>query len=76
MTKLVITLKKISKENISCRKAFAWMRYYRIRKWNFIQDTRLKNKIENNSTWEGAFYQSEWVKVYSSWVILVFSLYA
>ena len=22
----------------------------------------LKKKIENNSTWEGAFYQSEWVK--------------
>ena len=37
--------------------------------------TRLINKIENNSTWEGAFYQSEWVNVYSSWVILVFSLY-
>ena len=25
--------------------------------------THLKNKIENNSTWEGAFYQSEWVKI-------------
>ena len=37
--------------------------------------TRLKIKIENNSTWEGAFYQSEWVKMNSSWVILVFSLY-
>ena len=24
--------------------------------------TSLKNKIENNSTWEGAFYQIEWVK--------------
>ena len=23
--------------------------------------TRIKNKIENNWTWEGAFYQSEWV---------------
>ena len=28
---------------------------------------RLKNKIENNSTWEGAFYQSEWVKISSSY---------
>ena len=37
--------------------------------------TGLKNKIENNSTWGGAFYQSEWVKINSSWVTLVFSLY-
>ena len=37
--------------------------------------SRLKNKIENNSTWEGAFYQSEWVKINWSWVILVFSRY-
>ena len=37
--------------------------------------TRLKNTIENNSTWEGAFYQSAWVKINSSWVILVFSIY-
>ena len=35
--------------------------------------TCLKNKIENNWTWEGAFYQSEWVKNNSNWVILVFS---
>ena len=28
--------------------------------------TRLKNKIENNSTWEDAFYQREWVKTNSS----------
>ena len=34
--------------------------------------TRLKNKIDNNSTWEGAFYQSEWVKTNSCWVSLVF----
>ena len=40
-----------------------------------IQSTRLKNKIENNSTWEGAFYQSEWLKTNSRWVVLVFSLY-
>ena len=32
-------------------------------------------KVENNSTWKGAFYQSEWVKINSSWVILIFSLY-
>ena len=37
--------------------------------------TRSKNEIENNSAWEGVFYQSEWVKINSSWVILVFSLY-
>ena len=40
----------------------------------FKDTTRLKNKIENNSTWEGDFYQSEWVKINSNWVILVFSL--
>ena len=34
--------------------------------------TRLKYKIEKNTTWEGAFYQSEWVKIKSSWVILFF----
>ena len=34
--------------------------------------TRLINKIENNSTWEGAFYQNEWVKINSSWVSFVF----
>ena len=28
--------------------------------------TRLKNKVENNSTWEGAFYESKWVKINSS----------
>ena len=32
----------------------------------------LKNKIENNSTWEPAFYQRERVKINSSWVILDF----
>ena len=32
---------------------------------------RFKNEIENNSTWEGTFYQSERVKIYSRWVILV-----
>ena len=28
---------------------------------------RLKSKTENNSTWEGVFYQSEWVKINSSY---------
>ena len=32
----------------------------------------LKNKTENNSTWEGAFYQSEWDEIKSSWVIYFF----
>ena len=32
----------------------------------------LKNKIENNSTWESAFYQNEWVEINSSWVIFIF----
>ena len=32
----------------------------------------LKNKIENNSTWDGAFYESEWVEINSNWVILFF----
>ena len=31
-----------------------------------------KTKIENDSTWEGAFYASEWAKINSSWVSLVF----
>ena len=34
--------------------------------------TRLKNKIKWNSSWEDAFYPSEWVKIHSCWVILVF----
>ena len=41
----------------------------------FHTHARLKNKIENNSTWEDAFYQSELVKINSSWVIFIFSLY-
>ena len=32
----------------------------------------LENKIENNLTLEGAFYQSEWVEINSSWVIFIF----
>ena len=31
--------------------------------FNICFITSLKNKIENNSTWEGTFYQSEWVKL-------------
>ena len=38
----------------------------------FIYVTRLKNKIENNSIWEGAFYQSEGNKINSNWVIFIF----
>ena len=33
---------------------------------------RLNKKIENNSTWEGELYQSNWVKINWSSVILVF----
>ena len=40
-----------------------------------INFTRLKNKIEKNTSWEGTFYQSECVKINWIWVILVFSLY-
>ena len=36
--------------------------------------TGLKSKIENSLIWESVFYQSEWVKINSSLVILVFSL--
>ena len=39
------------------------------------EKTRLKKKIENNSTWEDVFYQSEWAKINSSWVIFIFSLF-
>ena len=34
--------------------------------------TRLKIKTENNSIREAMFYQSEWDKINSSWIILVF----
>ena len=30
--------------------------------------------IENNTAWQDAFYQSEWAKINSNRVILVFSL--
>ena len=42
---------------------------------NILLTTPLKKKIEKNSTWECAFYQSEWVKIYWSGVTLVFSRY-
>ena len=29
----------------------------------FAKKMLKKNKIEKNSTWEGAFYQSEWAKI-------------
>ena len=34
--------------------------------FHVISVTRLKNKIENNSTWEGPFYQSEGAKFISN----------
>ena len=37
--------------------------------------TSIKKKIENNWNWEGALYQSESVKINSSWVIFIFSFY-
>ena len=40
-----------------------------------VRSARLKKMIESNSTWEGAFYQSEWVKMNLSWIIPIFSLY-
>ena len=45
-----------------------------VRLWNMSESTGLKKKIENYLTWEGAFYQSEWVKINSSGVIFVFTL--
>ena len=47
---------------------YACYYYFFIYKAKFsvhIKYTRLKNKIENNSAWEGAFYQSERVKINS-----------
>ena len=42
----------------------------------FLADAAsLKYKIESNSIWKDAFYQSEWVKFNSRWVIFFFSLY-
>ena len=34
--------------------------------------TRLKKMIENNSSWEGAFYQSEWIKINPSSVLFIY----
>ena len=38
-----------------------------------LNSSRLKDKFENNSTWEGAFNQSEWVNINSGRVIFIFS---
>ena len=38
-------------------------------------NTSLKKKIENNSTWEGPYYQIEGVKINSSLIIFIFSFY-
>ena len=44
-------------------------------KWNtkseLQQNTRLKKKIENNWTSEGVFYQSDWVKIEVTQVVLL-----
>ena len=40
-----------------------------------FQITRLKSKIENNSSGEVATYRSESFKMNSSWVILVFTFF-
>ena len=53
-----------------CKQMF-YFKKYKFRNFS----TRLKTMIESNSTWEGAFYQSECVKINSSWVIFIFSLY-
>ena len=46
------------------------IRYYQcVAKIKNIHD---KNMIKNNTTLQGVFYQSEWVKINSSWAILVF----
>ena len=47
---------------------------YKIHIIRYNNDTRLKKKIENNASGEGAFYQSEWVKINWNRVTLVFSL--
>ena len=44
--------------------------------YNYASVTHLQNKTEKNSSWERAFYESEWVKINSSWIILVFSIHA
>ena len=54
-----------------CRFYFMLLRFYAsmyFMHWFYT----LKNKIENNSTWEVAFHQSEWVKNNSSCVIFCF----
>ena len=41
----------------------------------FYFQCMLKKRFENNSTWEVAFYQNEWVIINSNWFFLDFSLY-
>ena len=69
--------KKKKKENVRFKKERERERklcitIFNVRKYYF---TRLKNKIENNLTWEIAFTQSKWAKINSSSVIFIFSLY-
>ena len=40
----------------------------------YFYNGRLKNMIENNSTYEGAFYQSEWVKINTNYSFVVISV--
>ena len=42
-------------------------------KREYLKQTHLKNEIENFSTREDAFYQSEWVEMNSNWVIFISS---
>ena len=38
--------------------------------------TLLKKKMENNSTWEGAIFLDEWVKINSNWIIFILRIAA
>ena len=38
----------------------------------YVSYACLKHTIENNSTWDDAFYENDWIKINSSWVTLVF----
>ena len=88
---LLFTLKRslwhVSKTNFQTSK-YLWLKKRKkmrnicyINNIIFIEEAMLrklythKKKTENNASWESAFYQSEWVKMNSSWVIFIFSLY-
>ena len=45
---------------------------YKSHEQQLVIFTPLKNKIENNSAWEAAFYQSDWVKINWSSDFLIF----